>query len=251
MKLPPTVRFLERDWLSSNGVLFDGAESTVLVDSGYDKHAPLTLALVRHSLGGRPLDLLVNTHLHSDHCGGNAILQREYGCRTLIPAASAAAVRDWDPQRLTFADVRQRCERFGFDGTYDDGERLQLGGLSWQAIASPGHDPESLVLYNADEALLISADALWEHGFGLIFPELDGGSGFAQQRAVLERIATLTVRCVLPGHGPAFTDVAAALERSFSRLERLEADPERNARHAVKVLLKFTLLEHESLPLQD
>jgi glyoxylase-like metal-dependent hydrolase (beta-lactamase superfamily II) len=250
-RLPPGVRFIERDWLSSNGILFDDGTRTALVDSGYVRHRETTAAVLAHALGGRRLDLLVNTHLHSDHCGGNALLQRLHGCRTLIPAASAEAVRDWADARLTFADTGQRCDRFGFDATYDDADMLELGGLRWQAIAAPGHDPQALVLYCASERILISADALWEHGFGVIFPELDGESGFAEQRAILDRIATLPVDLVLPGHGPMFTDVGGALARARSRLEHLSADPARNARHGIKVLLKFLLLEHQCMPLAD
>ena len=249
IRLPPTVRFVERDWLSANGVLFDDGRVAALVDTGYVKHRELTLALVRHLLGERPLDLVVNTHLHSDHCGGNAALQRAWGARTLIPAASAEAVRRWDDDGLSFGATGQRCERFGFDGTIADGDELELGGLSWRAIAAPGHDPQALVLHCASERLLISADALWENGFGVIFPELDGESGFAEQRAILERIATLPVDAVIPGHGPMFRDVAGALARARARLEHLSSDPARNARHAVKVLLKFLLLDRERVPL--
>lgn len=249
IRLPPTMRFLERDWLSSNGVLFDDGRQAALVDTGYVKHRELTHAVLRHALGARPLDLVVNTHLHSDHCGGNALLQRVYGSRTLIPAASADAVRDWDTDGLSFETTRQRCDRFGFDGTLDDGQTVLLGGLRWEAIAAPGHDPEALVLHCAEARILISADALWENGFGVIFPELDGESGFAEQRAILERIATLDVALVVPGHGRMFTDVAGALGRAHRRLDHLSADPARNARHAIKVMLKFLLLEHERLPL--
>ena len=74
--LPSSMRFIERDWLSANGVLFDDGHHTALIDSGYIKHADMTLSVIRHALGGRRLELLINTHLHSDHCGGNAILQR-------------------------------------------------------------------------------------------------------------------------------------------------------------------------------
>lgn len=251
IRLPSTMRFLERDWLSSNGVLFDDGRYTALVDTGYVKHRALTHDVLRHALGTRPLDLVVNTHLHSDHCGGNALLQQAYGSRTLIPAASADAVRDWDAGGLSFESTSQRCDRFGFDGTLDDGETLMLGGLRWQAIAAPGHDPEALVFHCADARILISADALWENGFGVIFPELEGASGFAEQRAILERIATLDVAIVIPGHGRMFTDVAGALGRAHRRLDHLSADPARNARHAVKVMLKFLLLEHERILLDE
>ena len=249
--LPPSMRVFERGWLSANNILFIGRDQSALIDSGYLTHAPQTLALVRHALGGRGLDLLVNTHLHSDHCGGNAALQAHYGCRTAIPAAEAIAVRAWDQDALSYKATGQQCERFGFDATIAPGDILLLGDLSWQALAAPGHDPRSLIFYCAQEAILISADALWENGFGVIFPELDGESGFAEARDTLALIAALDVRLVIPGHGAPFTDAAAALARARTRLDFLQAEPKRNAENAVKVMLKFLLLERQRIDLAD
>jgi glyoxylase-like metal-dependent hydrolase (beta-lactamase superfamily II) len=245
------MRIFERGWLSANNILFIGRDETALVDSGYLTHAVQTLALVRHALGARPLDLLFNTHLHSDHCGGNAALQAHYGCFTAIPAAEAEAVRAWDEEALSYKATGQQCARFGFDATIAPGDELVLGDLRWQALAAPGHDPRSLIFYCADEGILISADALWENGFGVIFPELDGESGFAEARATLALIDAVDVRLVIPGHGAPFTDVKAALARAGSRLDFLQADPKRNAENAVKVLLKFLLLEHQRIALPE
>jgi len=249
--LPPTMRVLERGWLSSNNVLFLGREQTALVDSGYLTHAAQTVALVAHGLQGRPLDRLLNTHLHSDHCGGNAALQHAYRCRTSIPASEAEAVRSWDQDALTFSGTGQQCARFGFDDTLQHGDLVMLGDLEWQVLAAAGHDPHSLVFYCAEERILISADALWENGFGVIFPELDGSSGFAEARATLELIAGLDVQMVIPGHGSPFSGVGAALETAFARLDYLAADPLRNAHNAIKVLLKFLLLERQQLKLDE
>ncbi|NDP58657.1 MAG: MBL fold metallo-hydrolase [Oxalobacteraceae bacterium] len=248
--LPATMQVFERGWLSSNNILFTGTQ-TALVDSGYLTHAPQTLALVQHALQGRPLDLLVNTHLHSDHCGGNALLQQHYDCRTVIPASEAGKVRDWDEDALSFIATGQQCARFGFDATLSAGQTIRLGDMDWQALGAPGHDPHSLILYCPAERLLISADALWENGFGVIFPELDGESGFAEARATLELIATLDVRLVIPGHGAPFADIGKALATAFSRLDYLAADPVRNAQNAIKVLLKFLLLERQQLALDQ
>ncbi|GAA4021936.1 hypothetical protein GCM10022212_18700 [Actimicrobium antarcticum] len=245
------MRVFERGWLSSNNILFSGDQQTALVDSGYLTHAPQTLALVAHALQGRPLDLLVNTHLHSDHCGGNAALQKHYGCRTVIPASEADKVRDWDEEALSFAATGQQCDRFGFDATLAPDDVIRLGDLDWQALGAPGHDPHSLILYCAEERILISADALWENGFGVIFPELDGASGFPEARATLELIAGLDVRLVIPGHGAPFSDVGKALATAFSRLDYLAADPVRNAQNAIKVLLKFLLLERQQIVLTE
>lgn len=249
--LPKSMRLFERGWLSANNILFIGRDDTALIDSGYCTHAPHTLALVRHALGARRLDRLLNTHLHSDHCGGNAALQAHYGCRTAIPQAEAHAVRAWDEDALSYKATGQQCARFGFDTTVAPGEQLVLGDLRWQALAAPGHDARSLIFYCADEGILISADALWENGFGVIFPELDGESGFAEARDTLALIASLEVRLVIPGHGAAFTDAGAALARARSRLDYLQAEPRRNAENAVKVLLKFLLLERQRIALAE
>jgi glyoxylase-like metal-dependent hydrolase (beta-lactamase superfamily II) len=251
MTLPASMHVFERGWLSSNNILFIGSKETVLVDSGYVSHAPQTVALTTHALQGRPLDRLINTHLHSDHCGGNAALQHAFNCRVTIPASEVDKVRTWNEDELSYKATGQQCERFTFDDTLAPGDLLTLGDMAWQALAAPGHDPHSLILYCADERVLISADALWENGFGVVFPELDGESGFAEVRATLELIAALDVRLVIPGHGAPFTDVGKALETAFSRIDYFIADPARNAQNAIKVLLKFVLLDRQSIPLAE
>jgi glyoxylase-like metal-dependent hydrolase (beta-lactamase superfamily II) len=242
------MRVLERGWLSSNNILFTGPAGTALIDSGYLLHAPQTLALVRHGLQERPLERVINTHLHSDHCGGNALLQAHFGCRISIPQAEASKVAAWDEQALSFKATGQQCKRFTFDDTISPGDVLDLGGLQWEAMAAPGHDPHSLVFYCASEGILISADALWENGFGVVFPELEGESGFDEVAATLDLIESLGARLVIPGHGAPFSDVKGALARARSRLDYLAADPVRNAQNAVKVLLKFLLIEQGRIP---
>jgi glyoxylase-like metal-dependent hydrolase (beta-lactamase superfamily II) len=251
IQLPASMRVFERGWLSSNNILFMDDDTAALVDSGYVTHASQTLALLQHALQGRALDLLVNTHLHSDHCGGNALLQQTYDCRTLIPVADMPAVAAWDEEALTYAATGQQCDPFRFDGSIADDDQLQLGGFDWQVLAAPGHDPHSMILYCPQEGILISADALWEHGFGVIFPELEGESGFAEQAAILQTISELDVRLVIPGHGAPFSDVQGALQRARQRLDYLSADPQRNARNALKVLLAFILLDTQKLHLDQ
>jgi hypothetical protein len=56
-------------------------------------------------------------------------------------------------------------------------------------------------------------------------------------------LQALPVRLVVPGHGRPFDDVPAALERARSRLQGLRSDPARHARHALKVLVKYHVME--------
>jgi glyoxylase-like metal-dependent hydrolase (beta-lactamase superfamily II) len=242
--LPAGISVFERGWLSANNILFTGGARTALVDSGYCTHDAQTLALVERGLHSRGLDLLVNTHLHSDHCGGNAALQRRYPeLETRIPPGLARHVAEWDPVALTYEPTGQQCPRFRLDGLLQPGSELELGDRAWQIHAAPGHDPHSVILFEAASRTLISADALWQNGFGVVFPELEGEHAFDEVARTLDVIETLRPRVVIPGHGAVFTDVAAALANARRRLESFVRDPARHANHAAKVLLKFKLLE--------
>ena len=250
--LPPGITVFERGWLSANNILFQGAEGNALIDSGYATHADQTVALVRAALGSQPLTHLLNTHLHSDHCGGNAALQAAYpALQTLIPPGQAHAVRAWDDDDLTYVLTGQTCPRFRIDGVLLPDTTLTLGGLTWQVHAAPGHDPHSVVLFQPDHRLLISADALWENGFGVVFPELEGEDAFHEVGATLDLIEGLSPLTVIPGHGKVFTDVTGALARARARLDQFTTSPDKHLRHAAKVLIKFKLLEWQRLPLSD
>jgi len=244
--LPGTIEVLERGWLSSNSIVFDDGGEISVVDTGYVTHAPMLVQLIEQVRRGRPITRIVSTHLHSDHVGGNAALHARWRPSITIPPGLAAAVRHWDEQRLNFTATGQRCARFDYDSLIDAGTPLRLGGLDWRVLEGGGHDPDMVLLYNDDERILLSADALWEDGFGVIFPELEGASGFAEQQAALERIGALSPRVVIPGHGRPFTEVGAALDNARRRLDYLRSDPQRNARHGAKVLIKFWLLDVRS-----
>ncbi|HQR84647.1 MAG TPA: MBL fold metallo-hydrolase, partial [Polynucleobacter sp.] len=127
------------------------------------------------------------------------------------------------------------------------GQKLLLGSYQWEVLAAPGHDHHSVMLYQSEHRILISGDALWEDGFGVIFPELWGESGFAELRSTIEMIDSLHPALVIPGHGKPFTDVSRAIAHAKARLDYLSGDPNRNARHGAKVLLKFKLLEQRKM----
>lgn len=254
--LPKGIAVLERGWLSSNNILLEGRDNSALVDSGYGTHAIQTVALVQHALGARPLDLLLNTHLHSDHCGGNAALQLAFpSMRTLIPPGLADAVARWDTVALTYSTTGQVCDRFRFDALLRPNTEVRLGDFDWDIHAAPGHDPHSVILFNPTFRVLISADALWENGFGIVFPELEGIGAFDEVAATLNVIESLRPHWIIPGHGAVFGgssgEVNGALDRARSRLSGFVNDPARHARHAAKVLLKFKLLELQTLPMHE
>ncbi len=236
---------LERGWLSANQAVFGGHGATpaTVVDTGFSTHAGQTLALVDHALAGEPLGRIVNTHLHSDHCGGNAALQARGGVETWIPVHNLAAVEQWDEDALSYRLTDQPCPRFVADRALVPGERIALGEAAWEIHAAPGHDMDAVMLFEPQTRTLIAGDALWEQRLAIIFPELVGQDGFGPTRDTLSLIERLQPRIVLPGHGRPFGDVAQALAASRERVAAFERQPERHAQHAARALLMFHLLE--------
>jgi len=240
----PGLLVFERGWLSANNILLTDDFSATLIDSGYVTHQAQTLALVQNTLKDRPLDRLVNTHLHSDHCGGNHQLQLHYPeLQTLIPPGEAKAVSVWDAEALSYEATGQLCPRFKFDGVMHVGEVLRMACLDWEVHAAPGHDPHSVILFEPTHKILISADALWANGFGVVFPELEGLAAFHEVDQTLNLIETLNPSWVIPGHGAVFNQVDEALSVARKKLEGFVKDPEKHARYGAKVLLKYKLLE--------
>ncbi len=241
------IEVLERDWLSSNSVLFTSAdplETATVVDTGYSRDAPRTVELLRQRLRGRALGRVVNTHLHSDHCGGNAEIIRRFGSSIWVPDVSLEVVRQWDEKRLTYHATDQRCERFAVAGGVRSGSEVRLGGRPWQAWSTPGHDPDALVYFEPRSKVLIAGDALWRDRLAIIFPALAGADGFSGVRETLRAIESLAPRVVIPGHGPAFTDVSAALRSSRERLAAFEREPAKHFSYALRALAMFRMLEY-------
>lgn len=253
--LIPSLQVIERGWLSSNHVVFADDDVTTVIDTGYVTEGEGTLRLIGEALKGRRLERIVNTHLHADHAGGNALLRAEHGCEIWIPPGEAGLVEAWDEDGLSYRRTSQLCPRFRHDHVLHPGEDIELGGESWLVLSAAGHDHAMVMFWCERLGVLISADALWQKGFGVIFPELAGTPGFAEQAATLELIGQLQPRVVIPGHGAPFSEedgaVSAALRAARARIQWLGEDPRRNADNALKVLLAFKLLEAKRLSLAE
>ncbi|MGH9576636.1 MAG: MBL fold metallo-hydrolase, partial [Terriglobales bacterium] len=96
--------------------------------------------------------------------------------------------------------------------------------------------------------LLVSGDALWENGMGFVWPERGANPYVEAALATLARIEALAPAVVIPGHGAPFTDAKGSVANVRLRLEAYARDPQKNARHVVKVMFAFALLDRQSMP---
>lgn len=244
------AQVFERGWLSANNILFcDAPGSYTVVDTGAAGHAHQSLCLLFSALAPTvgKLARIVNTHLHSDHCGGNAALQRQWQCEIFVPSASEQDVRSWSDVDLSYVYTGQDCDRFELTGVVDAGSSFVLGGKTWQAISAPGHDHKALMFFEPESATLLAGDALWEQRLAVIFPELAMESGFDATAATLDTIEKLAPKLVVPGHGSPFTNVSAAIDASRQRLARFVQLPSAHALYAARSLLMFHILQKRQL----
>ncbi len=242
VSLPGGVKVGVRDWLSANHIFLEGETGRIMIDTGYLAYADRSRAYVEAAFGTFALDLIVNTHQHSDHMGCNAYLQRWTGAPIAVPEGERDALARWDERELWLGYADQMCERFVPQLYISAGERVSWGNLEWEAIATPGHDDGTLVFYNPLHKILLSADALWESGMGFIVPKSWDAQAATRARAALDTIAKLDINIVAPGHGPPFTEARRALDTAYAKLAAMEADDMRVARSISKGMFIYAAL---------
>ncbi|MGI4894158.1 MAG: MBL fold metallo-hydrolase [Janthinobacterium lividum] len=162
-----------------------GSSTAVVVDPGEDD--PAHRAAIAAVIGGRRVALVVVTHHHRDHVGGLDAFTAEHPCEVV------------------------RCTDVA------DGAERDVDGLVLRFVHSPGHTSDSLSIQLADGSLL-SGDTLLGRGSTVIAADGDLGDYLATMRKLLRTAPTT----LLPGHGSARPDAAAALATQLAhRLDRL------------------------------
>jgi glyoxylase-like metal-dependent hydrolase (beta-lactamase superfamily II) len=245
--LPPWVTWRQRPFPDANLLLLHGRQPA-LVDSGFVGHADRTAAWAQAHAG--PVGLVVNTHWHSDHVGGNALLQaRGAAVAAGTPEAEAVARRDAGCCAAEYLD--QPVAPYTVDLPLDDGQILRLGDADWEVVRTPGHTPGHLALWQPDERLLAVGDALSDHDVGWVNLALDGPDAAATALASLTRIAGLAPRVILPSHGPVPADPGAAFSTALRRARRLVDDPGGAVWYGARRIFAFALMIRDGIPADE
>lgn len=155
--------------------LLDGSEPAIVETGPTTSFEPVVAGLERLGVGPSDLAHVVVTHIHLDHAGGvgkmanrfpsATIWVHERGARHLADPKRlvASAMRIYGPETMgsLFGPVEpvaaQRIRALG------DGDRIELGGRSLQAVYTPGHAQHQVALVDSRTGAVFTGDALGIH----------------------------------------------------------------------------------------
>lgn len=195
------------------------AERPALIDTGGTAHPEheIAAALAAEGTGLDRIQVILNTHGHWDHAGGNAAVQTAGGAEAWIHALGASLLTSTTPHVEGYATEQARLlfpvtPRTTSDAFADlfipsapatrllaDGDRLDLGGVVLTAIHAPGHSADLLAYFWEAEGVLIAADAAQGTGSRV------GGcplyfTSAAQARGSILRLLEVPFRTLHTGH---------------------------------------------------
>jgi len=153
--------------------------------------------------------VVLNSHTHDDHVGGNWEFATIYGMNTDFTRKNAQGSREDAQAEITPDQICGTLPR-GFDakayatrpwkitGYKHDGDRLDLGGRTREIIATPGHTPDAISLIDRANGLLFTGDTYYPAPIWLFRPETD----LDAYAASIRRLAALVpqVKLVLGAH---------------------------------------------------
>lgn len=241
------VSFFQRLYPSANVVLLHGSRP-VLVDAGFGADVPALLRwLDAQGVAPSALSLVVNTHSHCDHTGGNHALQAVHGVFIAAQADEAASVNRRDPDACRAEWLRQPIEPYYVNRPLHDGDLVSAGRTAWRVVATPGHTAGHVSLHSGEHGILVLGDALHDADIGWLNPYWEGRDSLYRAAESIERLAALPARIGYSGHGPAITDLPAAFNRARRRLRSWREKPERIAWHACKRIFSHSLMLTDGL----
>ena len=170
-----------------------GSDRAVMVDPG--EEAPRLLEEIEDA--GVTLDAILLTHTHFDHVGAVAPVARATGAPVWCPQLEVPVLQDV----MAFVPWPGfgPYESWNPEHTVAGGETLELAGLTFDVVFTPGHSPGHVTYAVRGEGALFSGDVLFQGSVGRI--DLPGGDGPTLMRSIatlLDRFDDETV--VYPGH---------------------------------------------------
>ena len=146
--------FIERGYLNSNHFVYR-SERPVLIDTGYSSDFDITERLIK-DIGVKieQTRLIISTHTHCDHIGGNRIIQDRSGCDIALHKVGKYFMDTLDDWATWWKYFGQEADFFNCTKALDDEEMINIGPHEFRVIHTPGHAPDGIVLYNKKKNFL-------------------------------------------------------------------------------------------------
>ncbi len=158
-----------------------------------------------------PLELIViNSHSHFDHVGGNYQFQEIYGMDTSFTKENSKGktVEEmkevvteeaiWKPTPAGFSAKDFVGKPFAITKTLHNGDRFDIGGRKLEVILTPGHTPDSLCLLDRENRLLFTGDTFYPGPLYAFLPGSDVNQ-YLQSAALLDGLKK-DIDYLLPAH---------------------------------------------------
>ena len=202
-----------------NVAIVIGSRATLVVDTGLGPRNGATVMRVVKKLSANPKLFLTTTHFHVEHTAGEAAFPLE----TILirPAAQQEEVEKnvtgmlarfstfSDQNRELLAGVKLRAP----DMVFDSETKLDLGGVTARLLwLGTGHTKGDELIFVEPDSTLIAGDIVQDK----IVPRVNRGEGTPQGwLAILDKIAHLKPRFVVPDHGALGDGSLIAKQRAF------------------------------------
>ena len=212
--------------------LIVGEDRALLFDTGIGVGR---ISTVVSELTTLPIAVL-NSHTHYDHVGSNYEFERIYGTSTEYTRAhtSGRAHQEisefvgpgwiWKETPDGFAPETYHSRPFQITDFVQDGELIELGGISLEVLLTPGHAPDSLCLLDRANRRLWTGDTFY---VASLYSHLEG-SDFYQYQKTAQRLAALEseVDVLLPAHNEPVVDVSylQLFSRAFAEIQLPDAN---------------------------
>ena len=239
--------FVERGYLNGNHFVYRSSDP-ILIDTGYASDFNETSRLIA-DLGVTLAHVrrIINTHCHCDHIGGNMFIQEKSGCDIALHRVGKYFIDSRDDWSTWWKYFDQQAHFFNCTQTLQDGETIAVGPHEFQVIYTPGHSADGIVMYHPKEKVLLSSDTLWQNDLPVITIRIEGSRALFSLRESLEKIESLDVKKVYPGHAEPFTQFKDAVSLCKDKIDLYLEHPERIGTDLLKKIMIYTLMMHLSV----
>ena len=240
--------FIERGFLNGNHFVYR-SDAPVLIDTAYIADFDETeKSIARLGVNLADVSLIISTHTHCDHIGGNHAIQQKSSCDIALHKIGKHFIDTRDDWATWWRYYNQEAEFFDCARALEDGDMITLGPHDFEVIYTPGHAADGIVLYNRRDKILISSDTLWQTDMAVMTLRVEGSRALFHMLESLQKIEKLEVQMVYPGHGPPFQDMHKAITRSKKRIENFLQHPEAIGEDVLKKIIVYTLMMNKVIP---